>query len=67
MPKFSPHKLTAIAQEIFVAAGLGQDEAGTVAEHLVQANLAGHDSHGVLRIPEYVEWMEAGDVVPGQH
>ncbi len=67
MPTFSPHKLKAIAREVFVAAGLGQDEAGTVAEHLVQANLAGHDSHGVLRIPEYVEWMEAGDVVPGQH
>ena len=67
MPKFSPHQLTAIASEVFDAAGLQRVEAGIVAEHLVQANLAGHDSHGVLRIPEYVEWMEAGDVVPGQH
>ena len=67
MPLFSPHQLTAISQDVFVAAGLERDEAGIVAEHLIQANLAGHDSHGVLRIPEYIEWMEAGDVVPGQH
>ena len=51
MPTFSPHQLTAVAEDVFVAAGLEQDEARTVAEHLVQANLAGHDSHGVLRIP----------------
>ena len=43
------------------------EEAGIVAEHLVASNLVGHDSHGVLRIPEYVEWMEAGDVALGQH
>ena len=67
MPKFSPQQLTAIAQDVFVAAGVERDEAGIVAEHLVQANLVGHDSHGVLRIPEYLAWMEAGDVVPGQH
>ena len=67
MPRFSPQQLTAIAQEVFTAAGLEQDEASIVAEHLVQANVVGHDSHGVLRIPEYLAWMEAGDVVPGQH
>ena len=67
MPIFSPHELTGIAQDIFVAAGVERDEAGIVAEHLVESNLVGHDSHGVLRIPEYVEWMEAGDVAPGQH
>ena len=67
MPKFSPQQLTAIAQDIFVAGGVERDEAGIVSEHLVQANLVGHDSHGVLRIPEYLAWMEAGDVVPGQH
>ena len=67
MPRFSPQQLTAIAQAVFTAAGLEQDEASIVAEHLVQANVVGHDSHGVLRIPEYLAWMEAGDVVPGQH
>ena len=67
MPSFSPHALTRITQDVFVAAGVEQDEAGIVAEHLVESNLVGHDSHGVLRIPEYVEWMEAGDVALGQH
>ncbi len=67
MPTFSPDRLTAIAEEIFAAAGLEEEEVGIVSDHLVQANLVGHDSHGVLRIPEYLEWMEAGDVVPGQH
>ena len=67
MPLFSQPELTGITQDVFVAAGVAQDEAGIVAAHLVGANLAGHDSHGVLRIPEYVEWMEAGDVNTGQH
>ncbi len=67
MPVFPPQQLTTIAQDVFVAAGVEQEEARIVAEHLVQSNLAGHDSHGVLRIPEYVEWMEAGGVALGQH
>ena len=67
MPIFPPDALTRIAQDVFVAAGVEQEEAGIVAEHLVASNLVGHDSHGVLRVPEYVEWMEAGGVVLGQH
>ncbi len=67
MPVFPAHQLTTIAQDVFVAAGVEPEEASIVAEHLVDSNLAGHDSHGVLRIPEYVEWMEAGDVALGQH
>ncbi len=67
MPLFPPQQLTTIAQDVFVAAGVEKEEARIVAEHLVQSNLAGHDSHGVLRIPEYVEWMEAGGVALGQH
>jgi uncharacterized oxidoreductase len=39
-------------------------EADLVAEHLVQANLAGHDSHGVGMIPAYVRHLQAGLVVP---
>src|SRR2546428_5544466 len=39
-------------------------EADLVADHLVRANLAGHDSHGVGMIPAYVRHLEAGLVVP---
>ncbi len=39
-------------------------EARVVADTLVWANLRGVDSHGVLRIPRYVDWIRAGDVNP---
>ena len=39
-------------------------EAALVAEHLIQANLAGHDSHGVGMMPAYVRHLQAGLVVP---
>src|SRR5690606_30424145 len=34
-------------------------------DSLVAANLAGHDSHGVLRIPPYCASIEEGDILPG--
>jgi uncharacterized oxidoreductase len=37
-----------------------------VADHLVQANLTGHDSHGVIRTPTYVRWLREGKVLPNQ-
>ena len=46
--------LESLAAGIFVAAGTPQDLADHVARHLVKANLSGHDSHGVIRIPSYV-------------
>lgn len=55
-------KLTAA---ILAAAGCPDDEARTVAAHLVLANLVGHDSHGVIRLREYLPWIERGMVVPG--
>jgi len=46
------------------AGGSAEGEANLVADHLVQANLAGHDSHGVGMIPTYVRHLKAGLVVP---
>jgi uncharacterized oxidoreductase len=58
-----PHeKLRAFAERIFTAAGCHEGEAKTVADHLVDANLLGHDSHGVIRIPIYCDWLQAGKV-----
>ncbi len=59
-------KLEALVAGIFRAAGCDGDEAGRISTHLLGANLAGHDSHGVARVPRYVEWLEAGYVVKGQ-
>lgn len=47
------------------AMGAAPDIAAETAEHLVGANLAGHDSHGVIRVPQYVEQLDCGSLVPG--
>ena len=48
---------------ILAAAGCSGEEARTVAAHLVLANLVGHDLHGVIRLRDYVPWLEKGMVV----
>ncbi len=64
MPIFTPASLRETTTAIFAAAGMRADEARVVAELLVEANLVGHDSHGVIRIPQYLGQVEAGDMVP---
>jgi len=59
-------KLDAFIAAIFRAVGCDDAEADRIATHLVGANLSGHDSHGVARVPRYVEWCEAGFVLKGQ-
>src|SRR5437773_12295597 len=48
---------------IFHAAGCQSSEAERIASHLVEANLVGHDSHGVIRVPSYVRWLREGKVL----
>lgn len=50
--------------EIFKAKSCSDYEAKTIAERLCGSNLKGHDSHGIARVPRYVEWMEKGWVFP---
>ena len=52
--------------EIFARVGCRSEEAGSVAASLVDANLTGHDSHGVIRAPRYVDWVHSGDLIPNQ-
>ncbi|HIK95290.1 MAG TPA: malate/lactate/ureidoglycolate dehydrogenase [Planctomycetes bacterium] len=59
-----PHgPLRQLVAAIFSANGSEQVEADLIANHLVEANLAGHDSHGVIRTPIYIQWLKDGDVV----
>ena len=58
--------LRAIVSGIFATAGCDVAEAGRIAQHLVSSNLAGHDSHGVIRVPRYVTWLREGKVRAGQ-
>lgn len=50
----------------FAAAGAAADEAHAIAENLVEANLSGHDSHGVVRVPRYLRDMHRGHMKFGQ-
>ncbi|HXO91792.1 MAG TPA: Ldh family oxidoreductase, partial [Stellaceae bacterium] len=52
-----------IAERVFTAAGSAPDEARTIADYLVEANLRGHDSHGVGLIPNYLQHLAGGTVV----
>ncbi|MEM2092229.1 MAG: Ldh family oxidoreductase [Candidatus Bathyarchaeia archaeon] len=65
MPKFTAEQLIDLGTRIFSAAGAPSEEARLVSEFLVRANLAGHDSHGVIRIIEYVNNIEKGVIRPG--
>jgi uncharacterized oxidoreductase len=52
--------------DIFTAAGCTREEGQRIAFHLTGANLTGHDSHGVIRTPRYVQWLREGKVLAGQ-
>jgi uncharacterized oxidoreductase len=56
--------LTAFVQSVFAAMGADTEIATEVAQHLVRANLSGHDSHGVIRVPQYVIQAERGELDP---
>src|SRR5258708_25530512 len=62
MPVISADKLKALSIRIFTAAGVNPEVAERVASHLVESNLVGMDSHGVMRLPTYVEWVKNGTV-----
>jgi LDH2 family malate/lactate/ureidoglycolate dehydrogenase len=65
MPKIAAKHLQKIGAALLVGAGASHEEADTVARGCVAANLAGHDSHGIILIPTYVERIKVGHIVPG--
>jgi len=58
--------LTRLITAILERAGAEPDRARICADHLVLANLKGHDSHGVGMAPAYVGWIAAGKLRPNQ-
>lgn len=64
MPLFQSDHLTRLGQQIFQAMGASKEAAQRVSESLVLANLAGIDSHGVVRIPQYVRDIDIGRLHP---
>jgi uncharacterized oxidoreductase len=59
-------RLERLVNDIFAGAGCRPAEHTRIAHYLVEANLVGHDSHGVIRVPAYIDWLRAGKVVANQ-
>lgn len=64
MPTFKADYLEQVGAQIFEAAAVPMDKSTLVAKELVYANLMGIDSHGLIRIPQYIGAIEKGEIVP---
>jgi LDH2 family malate/lactate/ureidoglycolate dehydrogenase len=65
MPRVQAGHLTDMGAALLRAAGASLEEAQAVALGCVNANLVGHDSHGIIAIPTYIDRIKAGHIVPG--
>src|ERR1700722_14221859 len=65
MPIVQADRLTRVGAALLRAAGASDEEARAVAVGCVNANLAGHDSHGIIAIPTYIDRIKVGHIVPG--
>ncbi|MEQ8846768.1 malate/lactate/ureidoglycolate dehydrogenase [Botrimarina sp.] len=59
--------LKRVVSETFSRIGSDASESQKMAHYLVEANLAGHDSHGVIRVSYYVGYVQRGLVTPNRH
>ena len=66
MPTLDPTRVMALSRTILRATGASEQEAEQVADHLLAANLAGHDSHGIGMLPDYARLFREGLLVPDQ-
>lgn len=64
--KIDSQKLKQVTSSLFAAAGCDRAEADRIAHYLTEANLVGHDSHGVIRVAYYIDWLRAGKVLANQ-
>ena len=65
MPRVQAYALIQYGQTLLQSLGATPDEASLVAHLLVDANLSGHDSHGVIQIPGYLDAYAEGLIIPG--
>ncbi len=64
MPTFNADQLHSISTRILQGAGVAAEDADVIAAELVDANLVGHDSHGVIRLMQYVDYVQRGFIKP---
>jgi uncharacterized oxidoreductase len=65
VPLIAAPELRVFAERLLKAGGALENEAAVVAESLVEANLRGYESHGVMRLPQYIEAVKTGEIRPG--
>ena len=65
MPTVEADRLEVIASRLLQAAGASEEEAVIISRHSIGANLAGHDSHGIIQIPTYIDRVNQEHIVPG--
>jgi LDH2 family malate/lactate/ureidoglycolate dehydrogenase len=65
MPTVGHEPLGQMVEGILRAAAVSEDERQIVRRHMIGANLVGHDSHGVILLPTYMERIKRGHIVPG--
>ena len=64
MPTLTREDIVTITDAMLRAGGAPSGHASTVANHLADANFAGHDSHGFIRIPQYMSAIKDGSLDP---
>lgn len=64
--RYPADKLEHLARSILAGFGCNQNEQHIVAEHLIKANLSGHDSHGIGMLPMYGKQVADGNLIPNQ-
>ena len=62
--RYPAAKLESLARDFLEATGSSEEEARVVAEHMIGANLRGHDSHGVGMIAMYAQYLNEGKLIP---
>lgn len=67
MPTVSESDLLHFSEQLLLAGGALPHEARIVARSLVDANLLGYDSHGVMRLPQYIAAIQQGEIRPGNN
>jgi uncharacterized oxidoreductase len=62
--RITAEKLKELAYSVLVSAGARAEDSKLVSDNLVESNLVGHDSHGVIRLPRYVKEIREGQINP---
>lgn len=64
MQEIHSDRLEEICAAALAAAGASEADARLVADHLVDNDTIGHHSHGVMRLREYVDAIDRGELIP---